>query len=300
MTECRKVLNHSLTTIYKKHYLLNTFIMKFSLRKLAKVAGTLTFVYVVIIAGMSSCVSPKSIVYFQGDSTRYYSQEIKDTYIPKIQPSDILSIIVGSLNTEANEVFNTPNQFTTASTNYSNYGGPRVQPLGYLVDRDGNIEIPLLGKLRIAGMRTDEAADTIRLKLQNYLKEPSVIVRNLNFKVSVLGEVKMPGVYVIPDEKITLPEVLSLAGDLTIYGSRNNVMIVREENGKREYARLDLTSRELFNSPYYYLHKNDLIYIEPVKARMLDTDSRIRTVPLIVTIVGGISTLGILILNLTK
>lgn len=253
-----------------------------------------------IIGGTSSCVSPKSIVYFQGDSIRYSSQEITRQYVPRIQPSDILSIIVGSLNAEANEVFNTPNTFTTASTNYSNVGGPRVQPLGYLVDSDGNIEIPLIGKLRVGGLKTTEAADTIRTRLQTFLKEPSVIVRNLNFKVSVMGEVKLPGVYVIPDEKITLPEVMSLAGDLTIYGNRSNVMIIREENGKREYARIDLTSREIFNSPYYYLHKNDVIYIEPVKARMLDTDSRVRTVPLIVSIVGGISTLGILILNLTK
>ncbi|MCF0075121.1 polysaccharide biosynthesis/export family protein [Dyadobacter sp. CY261] len=274
--------------------------MTFNPRKLTKVAGILLLSYIAIIIVTTSCVSPKSIVYFQGDSTRYSSQEIKQTYVPKIQPSDILSIIVGSLNTEASEVFNTPNQFTTASTNYSSMGGPRVQPLGYLVDIDGNIEIPLLGKVKVAGMTTNVAADSIRARLQNFLKEPSVIVRNLNFKVSVLGEVKLPAVYVIPDEKITLPEVLSLAGDLTIYGNRSNVMIIREENGKREYARLDLTSREVFDSPYYYLHKNDLIYVEPVKARMLDTDSRIRTVPLIVTIVGGISTLGILILNLTK
>lgn len=249
---------------------------------------------------MSSCVSPKSIVYFQGDSTRYYSQEVKDTYIPKIQPSDILTIIVGSLSPEANEVFNAPNQFTTASTNYANVGGARVQPLGYMVDSDGNIEIPLVGKLKVSGMRTVQAADTIRVRLQNYLKEPSVIVRNLNFKVSVLGEVKSPAIYVIPDEKITLPEVLSLAGDLTIYGNRKNVMLIREEGGKREYYRVDLTSREIFDSPYYYLHKNDVVYVEPVKSRMLDTDSRVRTVPIIVAIVGGISTLGILILNLTK
>ncbi|MGX5857984.1 polysaccharide biosynthesis/export family protein [Dyadobacter jiangsuensis] len=269
-------------------------------KKLTKAVGTVLLTYIAIIGGTTSCVSPKTIVYFQGDTTRYYSQEIKDTYVPKIQSSDILSIIVGSLNPEANEVFNTPNQFTTASTNYSSTGGPRVQPLGYLVDIEGNIEIPLIGKLKIAGMTTTQAADTIRFRLHNYLKEPSVIVRNLNFKISVLGEVKFPGVFVIPDEKITLPEVLSLAGDLTIYGNRNNLMIVREENGKREYARIDLTSRDIFNSPYYYLHKNDMIYVEPVKAKMLDTDSRIRTVPLIVTIVGGISTLGILILNLTK
>lgn len=275
--------------------------MKFNPQKLTRVAGILVLTYLAIIAGITSCVSPKSIVYFQGDSTRYYSQEVTQSYVPKIQPSDILSIIVGSLSSEANEIFNTPNQFTNATVNYSTTGGgARIQPLGYLVDADGSIEIPLVGKLKVAGLRTTDAADTIRTRLQNYLKEPSVIVRNLNFKVSVLGEVKVPAVYVIPDEKITLPEVLSLAGDLTIYGNRSNVMIIREEKGKREYARLDLTSRAIFDSPYYYLHKNDVIYVEPVKAKMLDTDSRVRTVPLIVTIIGGISTLGILILNLTK
>ena len=259
------------------------------------------FLFSCIIAGTTSCVSPKSIIYFQGDTTRFSSQEITQKYTPTIQPNDILAIIVGSLNAEANEVFNTPNLFTTASTNYSaNGGGAKVQPLGYLVDSDGSIEIPLVGRVKIAGLRTTDAADTIRVRLLSYLKEPSVIVRNLNFKVSVLGEVHLPAVYVIPDEKITLPEVLSLAGDLTIYGNRSNVMIIREENGKREYARLDMTSREIFNSPYYYVHKNDVIYVEPVKAKMLDTDSRIRTVPIIVAIVGGISTLGILILNLTR
>lgn len=275
--------------------------MTFHTKRLLQPTIILIFIYIAMISGITSCVSPKSIVYFQGDTLRNSSQQITQKYIPTIQPNDILSIIVGSLNAEANEVFNTPNLFTTASTNYSTMGGgARIQPLGYLVDSDGSIEIPLVGKVKIAGLRTTDAADTIRVRLLNFLKEPSVIVRNLNFKVSVLGEVRLPAVYVIPDEKITLPEVLSLAGDLTIYGNRNNVMIIREESGMRNYARLDLTSRDVFNSPYYYLHKNDVIYVEPVKAKMLDTDSRIRTVPLIATIVGGISTLGILILNFTK
>lgn len=275
--------------------------MKHLFRSVLKFTSFACLIGLFALGLTTSCVSPKTIVYFQGDSARYSSQEITQKYVPLIQPNDILSIVVGSLNAEANEVFNTPNLFTTASTNYSaSGGGARVQPLGYLVDMDGTIEVPLVGKIKIGGLRTTDAADTIRIRLMSYLKEPSVIVRNLNFKISVLGEVKMPAVYVIPDEKITLPQVLSLAGDLTIYGNRSNVMIIREENGKREYARLDLTSREIFDSPYYYLHKNDVIYIEPVKSKMLDTDSRVRTVPLIVTIVGGISTLGILILNLTR
>lgn len=254
-----------------------------------------------MIWGTTSCVSPKSIVYFQGDSSRYSSQEITQKYVPVIQANDILSIVVGSLNAEANEVFNTPNSFTTASTNYSTTGGgARVQPLGYLVDAEGSIEIPLVGRVKISGLNTTTAADTIRNRLKSYLKEPSVIVRNLNFKVSVLGEVARPAVFVIPDEKISLPEIISLAGDLTIYGRRNNVMVIREENGKREYARIDLTSRDIFSSPYYYIHKNDIIYVEPIKTRINATDRNVQLIPVITSIIGGISTLGILILNLTK
>lgn len=257
--------------------------------------------YIAVWGGTSSCVSPKSIVYFQGDTLKHSSQKITQNYVPTIQPGDLLSIAVGSLNAEANEIFNVANMARTASTNYSNSGGGiREQTLGYLVDSDGFVEIPMAGKIKIKGLPTNTASDTIRLRLLAYLKEPSVTVRTLNFKVSVLGEVKFPAVYVIPDEKISLPEVMSLAGDLTIYGNRNNVMIIREENGNRLYSRIDLTSRDIFSSPYYYLHKNDVVYVEPVKSKMLDTDSRIRTVPLIATIVGGISTLGILILNFTK
>ncbi|WP_285544337.1 polysaccharide biosynthesis/export family protein [Dyadobacter frigoris] len=275
--------------------------MKNTISKISGYSAFIALLYLVIWGGATSCVSPKTIVYFQGDSSRLHSQEITQNYIPTIQSNDLLSIVVGSLNSEANEMFNTANTAMTASTNYSSVSsGARMQPLGYLVNLDGYIEMPMIGKIKIKGLTTSVASDSIRLRLLNFLKEPSVMVRNLNFKVSVLGEVRSPSVYVIPDEKITLPEVLSMAGDLTIYGNRSNVMIIREENGKREYSRIDLTSRDIFNSPYYYLHKNDVIYVEPVKSKMLDTDSRVRTVPLIATIVGGISTLGILIINITK
>lgn len=275
--------------------------MKNTFSKISGYSAFIALLYLVIWGGATSCVSPKTIVYFQGDTSRYYSQAVTQSYVPTIQSNDLLSVIVGSLNSEANEMFNVANTAMTASTNYSaTAAGAKLQPLGYLVNLDGYIEIPMIGKVKVKGLTTSVAADTIHQRLLNYLKEPSVVVRNLNFKISVLGEVRLPAVYVIPDEKITLPEVLSLAGDLTIYGNRSNVMIIREENGKREYARIDLTARDIFNSPYYYLHKNDVIYVEPVKSKMLDTDSRIRTVPLIATIVGGISTLGILIINITK
>ncbi len=257
--------------------------------------------YIAVWGGTSSCVSPKSIVYFQGDTLRHSSQSLTQKYVPTIQSSDLLSIVVGSLNTEANEIFNAANLARTASTNYSTTGGGlREQTLGYLVDSQGYVEIPLTGRVKVAGLTTNIAADTIRLRLLNYLKEPSVMVRTLNFKVSVLGEVLRPAVYVIPDEKITLPEVLSLAGDLTIYGKRNNVMVIREENGTRQIARLDLTTKEIFDSPYYYIHKNDVIYIEPVKTRIAATDRRQQLVPVMASIAAAIGTLGILIINLTK
>ena len=211
----------------------------------------IAFLFLAIWGGTTSCVSPKSIIYFQGDTLKQTTQKITQNYIPTIQAGDLLSVVVGSLNAEANEIFNTANAMNTAVTNYSaTSSGARLQPLGYLVDNQGDIELPLIGKVHIGGLNTADASNTIKQKLTHYLKEPSVIVRNLNFKVSVLGEVAKPAIYVIPDQKISLPEVLSLAGDLTIYGQRNNVLIIREEDGNRAYARIDLTSREIFDSPY--------------------------------------------------
>ena len=258
-------------------------------------------VFCVLCIGITStfysCVSPKSIVYFQGDTLRYSVDTIRQSYTPTVQPNDLLSIVVGSLSPESDVIFNVPNQYTTSAMSYGNAGGTRQQSLGYLVDSEGNIEMPLVGKIYIQNLKTQVAADTIRQQLLKFLREPTVTLRSLNFKVSVLGEVNRPAVYVVPDEKITLPEMLSLAGDLTIYGRRDNITVIREENGLRQYAKVDLTSRDIFDSPYYYLHKNDLVYIEPVKARMTYADRRVQLLPLAISIV---STLGLIIINLTR
>ncbi|MCF2519166.1 polysaccharide biosynthesis/export family protein [Dyadobacter sp. CY351] len=220
---------------------------------------------------------------------KYSAGEVGQAYTPTIQKGDMLSIIVGSLSQEANEVFNAANQRSSSSMSYGSSGAPSVQPFGYLVRNDGFVELPMIGKVAVEGLETEAAADMVRTKLNRYLKEPSVIIHNLNFKVSVLGEVNRPAVYNIPNEKITLPEVLSLAGDLTIYGKRDNIMIVREENGKREYVRVDLTSRDIFNSPFYYMHKNDLVYIEPTKAKMSANNRGFQVVPIVLGIVTALS-----------
>ncbi|GAB3180974.1 polysaccharide biosynthesis/export family protein [Telluribacter humicola] len=269
--------------------------MKFKYLSLVRLAACAV---VALTLSLTGCVSPKTIVYFQGEELRYTSDSITQSYVPTFQPNDLLSIVVGSLSAESNEIFNMPNQFTVAGMNYTaGGGGMRGQSVGYLVDHEGNIEMPLAGKINILGLQPQAASEKIRKHLLNYLREPTVSIRTLNFKVSVLGEANRPAVYVIPDEKITLPEVLSLAGDLTIYGRRDNILIVREEDGKREYARVDLTSRDIFRSPYYYLHKNDVIYIEPVKARLTSTDRTMQVLPLVLS---TITTVTVLIFNFVR
>lgn len=246
--------------------------------------------YVGFWGGMSSCISPKSIIYFQGDTSSYIVDSIKYKYYPTIQSGDILSVVVSSLNTETNELLNFPNQFNTPMLSFgAAAGGTRQQPIGYLVNNEGEIEMPLIGKLRLVGLSSREAADVVRERLHEFVKEPTVTIRTLNFRISVIGEVKNPAVYVIPDEKINLNEALAMAGDLTIFGRRTNVLVIRENNGIREYARVDLTSRDVFNSPYYYMHKDDVVYIEPIPTRMNAADRVLQLTPLFVSLVSAIT-----------
>ena len=163
---------------------------------------------------------------------------------------------------------------------------PLVRTPGYLVAMDGTIELPLIGQVTVANLTNAKASELIRTKLKVYLKEPTVSVRNLNFRISVLGEVTRPALFTIPNEQITLPEALGLAGDLTIYGRRDNVLIIREEGKQRVFARLDLTKRETFRSPYYSLHPNDVIYIEPGKGRITSVDRVFILTPIVTGILS--------------
>ncbi|GAB3976825.1 hypothetical protein GCM10028806_37090 [Spirosoma terrae] len=162
---------------------------------------------------------------------------------------------------------------------------------GYLVDNTGMIELPLLGKVNVTGKTVTEVKDQLRSSLKEYLKEPTVNVRNQNFRISVMGEVARPSLYTIPNEQITLLEALSLSGDVTIYGRRDNVLLIREENGKRSFNRIDLTRRDLFNSPYYHLHPNDVVYVEPGRVRAASAD---RTNQLLPIVLSGLSFVAII------
>lgn len=212
----------------------------------------------------------KDISYFQDISDTLSVQPITHDYEAVIQPGDMVSVHVTSLSPEASSFFNSLEEQTG-----------RLVPNTYLVDAGGVIEMPLIGSVKISESSTQVAKFLIRNKLDKFLVDPTVRVRIQNFKVTVLGEVQKPGVYNIPDEKITLLEALGLAGDLTIFAKRKDVLLIREKDGQRQFVKVDLRSKEFFESEYYYLHSNDIVYVEPGKGKIASADSWYRILPIV-------------------
>lgn len=143
----------------------------------------------------------------------------------------------------------------------------------YLIDSEGYILFPVIGKIKLAGLSKSQAEVELKSLLREYLTTPSVSIILMNFKVTVQGEVGRPGIVSVASERLTLPEALSMSGDLTVFGKRENIMIVRENNGKRTVERVDITKADFVNSPYYYLAQNDLVYVEPNKTKMNSSKS---------------------------
>ena len=205
----------------------------------------------------------------------YLQEAQKDTTVSMlpeegilVQPKDMISIVVSSRNPELSAMFNLTNVSYQAGGETSTTGSYN-RILGYSVDNNGNIDFPIVGKINVSGLTRWQVADKVKEELvsRNLLKDPVVSVEFLNFKVSVLGEVAHPGTYTVTGDKITLLEALSLAGDLTIYGRRDRVSVIREINGKRTVYINDLRSMDLFTSPSYYLKQNDVVLVEPNKVR---------------------------------
>lgn len=210
---------------------------------------------------VSSCVNTKKTTYFNDIQDGVF-KTAHDAPLPVIHKNDLLSIFVSSLNAEATMIFNAPSLPTTTSASAN---GTTSQNVGYLVNEDGKIQFPVLGKLQAAGLTVKEFTDHIidSLTQKKLLVDPLVTVRFLNFRVTVIGEVSKPTVITVPNEKISLLEAIGLAGDLTIYGKRENVLLIREEEGKKIIHRIDLNSPEVLTSAFYYLKSNDVIYVEP-------------------------------------
>jgi len=247
------------------------------------------------LTGFYSCMSPKKITYFQPSNTTADSVVTgAKPYVPVIRPGDVLNIQVSSLNPEASTFFNPYVQMASyaPSPNAQVATNQMGQTTGYHVDEDGKISFPMLGQLEVTNFTPSQLQKYLAMRLKNYLKEPTINVRLLSFRVSVLGEVAHPALFTIPSEQVTLTEALSMAGDITIFGQRNDVMVIREENGQKSFAHLDLTKRNWMTSPYYYLHPNDVVYIKPGKARTSTAD---RTFQLIPAALSALSLISIII-----
>ncbi len=236
-----------------------------------------------------SCTSKKNLVYFQGGIG---GSGTNDSYTPVIKPDDLLSIIVMGLDLAAVQPFNIPPSSSAQISGGYMQGAPT--PPGYLVDPQGFIDFPVVGKIRLGGLSRSAAIDTLKKQLRPYLTNPTVLMKILNFKVTVLGEVKNPGTFTIPNERVTLPEALGIAGDLQITGVRKNVLVIREVDGKKTETRVDLTSKDLFSSPVYYLNQNDLVYVEPNRARINSSVVNTSNVSLVVSVISLLVTMSIL------
>jgi polysaccharide export outer membrane protein len=218
---------------------------------------------------LSACGSTRNLVYFSDlNSASKFTEEIKNKVEPKIQPDDQLSIVVTSLNPESNMLFNSG---VMPSTNASAVGGTSTSRAneGYLVDKNGFINFPVLGKVELAGLTKEQATTKMTAEITKNIKNPIVNIRFLNFRITVIGEVNRPSTFIVPSERINVLEAIGLAGDLTPYGKRENILIIREQNGVRTATRVDLASKNILNSPDFYLQQNDVLYIEPAKIKAL-------------------------------
>lgn len=226
---------------------------------------------------ISSCVNSKKMIYLDNIGDAEISRKAENLD-PIIQTNDLLSISVSSPNPVATQIFNPTNPGAS-------------QASGYLVNQDGFIEFPMLGQVKAAGLTKKQLKEDIARSIvkKQLLIDPVVTVRYLNYKVTVLGEVTRPTVVNVTDEKISLLEALGLAGDMTIFARRDNVLIIREVEGKRITKRVDLSSRELFTSPYYYLKSNDVVYVEPGKAKLASTSTSRQWFPIVMSSLSFIS-----------
>ncbi|MHA4843641.1 polysaccharide biosynthesis/export family protein [Flavitalea antarctica] len=221
---------------------------------------------------LPSCFNTKDVTSFHtiADTTIQYAVESLE---PVIQKNDILSITVSSLNTDATQPFNL---YTISASQGNVNAGTVTQASGFLVNQEGYIQFPMIGTIKAAGMTKKALTDTITASLirKNLLYEPIVNIRYLNYKITVLGEVGRPAVINVPGEKITLLEALGVAGDITSFANRTNILIIRDnETGVRTTKRIDLTSDDLFTSPYYFLKSNDIVYVAPNRAKAAGTST---------------------------
>tara|TARA_R110002012_G_scaffold81945_2_gene207393 strand:- start:74365 stop:75147 length:783 start_codon:yes stop_codon:yes gene_type:complete len=216
-----------------------------------------------LLVVISSCVTSKEVIYFQDEPVSEYNDIPMNSDIV-YKPNDLIFISIGG-DADAVAPFNLPAiSYSVSSVN----ANADLKMPTYLVDKNGNIEYPVLGTIKLGGLSREDATTYLKNKIGVYVKDPVINIRLINFTITVLGEVRNPGVFTVEDERISLIEALGLAGDLTIYGKRENVFLIRERDGKKVFTKFDLTKISTITSPNYYLEQNDVLVIEPNSAKI--------------------------------
>lgn len=230
----------------------------------------LSILLMTAVLWLTSCSAPKNIAYIKNSDEVDFSHSAY-LYDARIMPKDVLTITVNTVNPEASAPFNLIVSTSLNTSNVNQTFGTNRALQSYLVSNDGTIEFPVLGTLQVGGLTKIECEKMIHDKIKPYLnakETPVVTVRMANYKISVLGEVNRPGMFTVDNEKINIFEALAKAGDLTIYGVRDNVKLIRENaDGKKEIHTIVLNDANIINSPYYYLQQNDILYVEPNKVK---------------------------------
>jgi polysaccharide export outer membrane protein len=201
------------------------------------------------------------MVYFQDEARDSIAS--KGSYTPVFKPDDFISVVVTAEDPETAIPFNFPTELAQQGGAAGGYQQGRPAQIGYLVDEEGYIELPVLGKIMVGGKSRRVVKEELKSQYNKYLNGPVVNIQIQNFKVTVLGDVQSPGTFTIPNERVTILEAIGIAGDLKMTGERNNVLVLRDRNGEKTEFRVDLTSKEVLNSPVYYLEQNDVVYVEP-------------------------------------
>ena len=247
------------------------------------------YIYIYYSLGLifliSSCAQRRNLVYFSDLSKNAGNSELITAETePKIQTNDLLSLTINTLSNESNLLF-------SSNSNNINKSGYHEKE-GYRVDKEGMINIPVAGNISLKGLTIQQAQQKLVKTLSNYVKNPIVNIQFLNFRITVIGEVNNPSTFNVPDEKINLLEALGMAGDLTVYGKRENVLVIRETEGKRDIVRINLNNRDILNSPYFYLKQNDIVYVEPDKSKAIEFSPNNRLMPLVVATISAIAVLS--------
>lgn len=272
---------------------------------MARVTSCLPAIYIfAICVSLGSCKIYKKVAYFQDipgkvSDTAHLIPTAAYTE-PLIQPNDILQIAILTLDPQANYIFASTNMINFPTQPASSYFPPSTgqSVQGFMVDHEGMINLPVIGKVKVAGLTTTAIRDTIHNRVSVFYKEPVVNVRFANLGITIIGEIKQPATYVMTTEKISILDLIGIAGDLTIYGKCDNVLLIRDSAGQKQYIRFNLNSAKLMSSPYFYLRQGDLVYVEPNKQKITSTDFiRVRNYSIIAS---SISLLFIVISNANK